>query len=117
MTTNTTKKAAGAPITNGLHTDTNGANFRTVGAINQAQNSKAIVALAQDSGDHDKRLATQIARATLAGVVLIPTTDDFDRQVFIVSRWALTTQLDSLDAVTLWLDRVTGKKTEVAHAV
>jgi hypothetical protein len=71
----------------------------------------------QSSPNHDKRLATQIARAALVGVVLIPATDDFDRQVFIVSRWALTTQLDSLDAVTLWLDRVTGKKTEVDHAV
>jgi hypothetical protein len=30
MTTNTNKKAAGAINTNGLHTDTNGANFPTV---------------------------------------------------------------------------------------
>ena len=34
--TNTTKKAAGAINTNGLHTDTNGQKFRTDGAIRQA---------------------------------------------------------------------------------
>lgn len=51
--TNTTQKAAGATNSNGLHTDTNGADFRTDGAIQQAPDSKAI--------------ATQIARLALAG--------------------------------------------------
>ena len=51
--TNTMQKAAGASNTNGLHTDTNGANFRTDGAINQAPDGNAI--------------ATQLARLALAG--------------------------------------------------
>ena len=51
--TNTMQKAAGASNTNGLHTDTNGTNFRTDGAINQAPDGKAI--------------ATQLARLALAG--------------------------------------------------
>lgn len=60
-----------------------------------------------------KLLATLTARAALAAIVLIPTTDDAGRPVFIASRWALTTQLDSLEAVTVWLDRVTGQKSGV----
>ena len=54
--TNTTKKAAGASNTNGLHTDTNGANFRTHGAINQAHDGKAI--------------ATQLAHLATAGHIV-----------------------------------------------
>ena len=54
--TNTMQKAAGASNTNGLHTDTNNANFRTDGAINQAPDGKAI--------------ATQLARLGLAGHVV-----------------------------------------------
>ena len=60
--------------------------------------------------DPTKRLATLQARAALAGIVLTPIDDDAGRQVFIVSRWALCTQLDSLDAVSIWLDRVTGRE-------
>jgi len=44
MTTNTTKKAAGASNTNGLHTDTNSADFRSHGAINQAHDGKTFIA-------------------------------------------------------------------------
>jgi len=54
--TNTTKKAAGASNTNGPHTDTNGVNFRTSGAINQSPDSKVI--------------ANQITRLALAGHVV-----------------------------------------------
>ena len=53
MTTNTTEKAAGATNTNGLHTDTNATDFRTVEATGQAPDGKAI--------------ATQVARLALAG--------------------------------------------------
>jgi hypothetical protein len=53
MTTNTNEKAAGASNTNGLHTDTNSADFRSHGAVNQAHDGKAI--------------ANQIARLALAG--------------------------------------------------
>lgn len=51
--TNTTQRAAGATNSNGLHTDTNGANFRTVGAMEQAHNGNA--------------MANQLARLALAG--------------------------------------------------
>ena len=52
----TIEKAAGASNTNGLHTDTTGANFRTVGAIEQAHDGSAI--------------ANQLARLALAGHVV-----------------------------------------------
>lgn len=54
--TNTTQKAVRAMNSNGLHTDTNGANFRTVGATGQAHDGKAI--------------ATQLARLALAGHIV-----------------------------------------------
>jgi len=54
--TTTTQKAAGAMNSNGQHTDTNGANFPTDGAINQAHDGKAI--------------ATQLARLALAGHIV-----------------------------------------------
>ncbi len=60
-----------------------------------------------------KQLATLQARAALAGIVLNPIDDDAGRQVFILSRGELTKQLDSPDAVSVWLDRVNGKKTDV----
>ena len=52
MTTNTTQKAADATNANGLHTDTNTADFRTGDAAGQAPDGKAI--------------ATQTARLALA---------------------------------------------------
>ena len=54
--TTTNEKAAGASNTNGLHTDTNGANFRTDDAIDQAHDGNAI--------------AAQLARLALAGHVV-----------------------------------------------
>jgi hypothetical protein len=51
--TTTTQKAAGASNTNGLTTHTNGADFRTGGAINQAHSGNAI--------------ANQVAHLQLAG--------------------------------------------------
>ena len=54
--TNTTQKAVRAMNSNGLHTDTTGANFRTVGAIEQAHDGNAI--------------ANQLARLALAGHVV-----------------------------------------------
>ena len=53
MTTDTKQKAAGATNTNGLHTDTNAADFLTGDASGQAPDGKAI--------------ATQIACLALAG--------------------------------------------------
>ena len=54
--TNTMQKAAGATNSNGQHTDTNGADFRTDGAIEQAPSGKAI--------------ATQLAQLAIAGHVV-----------------------------------------------
>lgn len=55
-----------------------------------------------------KQFATLTARCALAGVTLIETTDDRERPAYVVSRWALTRQLASLDDVVVWLDHVTG---------
>ncbi|MCB2001695.1 MAG: hypothetical protein KDH18_03345 [Rhodoferax sp.] len=49
-------------------------------------------------------------------MTLIPSTDDRDRRVYIVSRWAMCRQLDSLEAVEQWLEMVTGKAVEAAAA-
>lgn len=48
------KKAAGASNTNGLHTDTNSANFRTDGAIQQAHDSKTFFARLKTVYSHIK---------------------------------------------------------------
>ncbi|MCW5643093.1 MAG: hypothetical protein KIT63_13425 [Rhodoferax sp.] len=50
-----------------------------------------------------KRLATLKARCALAEVALVESTDDRDQPVFVVSRWAMTRQMSSLDEVEKWL--------------
>lgn len=55
MHTNTMQKAAGGANSNGQHTDTNGANSRTDGPIQQAHDANAIanqVAYLQLAGHH-----------------------------------------------------------------
>lgn len=49
------------------------------------------------------------ARCALAGVALTQSTDDHDRAIFIVSRWAMCKQLATLPDVEAWLKMVTGK--------
>ena len=56
----------------------------------------------------DKAVATLIARAALVGVALVRSTDDHDRPVFVASRWGLTRQLDSAEAVEKFLKLVGG---------
>lgn len=58
----------------------------------------------------EKRLATLVARAALAGVTLHHTEGDFVPDLYIVSRWALTREFTDLDAVERWLDAVTGER-------
>ena len=58
----------------------------------------------------DKQFATLQARCALAEVSLHQLENDHGNTVFIVSRWALTRELQDLDAVASWLDRVTGVK-------
>ena len=58
-----------------------------------------------------KRLATLRARAAMAGVQLhVYGDEDTGQTVYLVSRWALTRQLESLDAAEAWLTQVTGVK-------
>ena len=81
MTTNTTKKAAGAINTNGLHTDTNGPDFRTDSAIKQAPDSKAI--------------ATQIANLTIAGHAVHRIAND----AFLISKYGMTHHAENFGAL------------------
>lgn len=57
----------------------------------------------------DKAFATVQARAALAGVSLHRLEDDRGREIFVVSRGAMTRELPSLDAVSAWLDALIGK--------
>lgn len=57
-----------------------------------------------------KAVATLQARAALLGIALVPSTDDHDRPVFIVSQWGMTRQLDTVDDVEAFLKRVGGSK-------
>lgn len=55
-----------------------------------------------------KTWATLQARAALVEVSLVRSTDDRDRPIFIASKWALTTRLDSVEAVETFLRRIGG---------
>jgi hypothetical protein len=52
-----------------------------------------------------KRESTLIARGALAGYAITRTEADDGRTVWVLTRWAMTRQLDSLDAVERWLDQ------------
>lgn len=56
--------------------------------------------------DHAKAFATLQARAALAGVSLVRSTDDQERVVYIASKWAMTRQLDTIEAVEQFLQRL-----------
>jgi len=89
---------------------TKSANASGTTEANAEESKKSVssVSIAERTGKHRKRLAMLRARAALAGVILYATDGDHGRAAFIVSRWALTRQLDSLDAVEAWLNFVTG---------
>lgn len=57
----------------------------------------------------DKAFATLQAKAALIGVSLVRSTDEHDHEVFIVSKWAMTRQLDSVQQVEHLLSRMTGE--------
>ena len=57
-----------------------------------------------------KDFATLQARCALSGVTLHQLENDHGQKVYIVSRWALTREMQDLDAVASWLMRVTGAK-------
>ena len=74
MTHTTKEKAPGACDSKGLTTDTNGANFRTDGAIKQAHDGNAI--------------ANQLARLALAGhIVHKGSTGDYSVCKFGMTRY------------------------------
>lgn len=56
----------------------------------------------------EKRLSNLRARAALDGVVLHAIEGDFGATIFIFSKWAMTRQLDSIEAAERWLAGVTG---------
>ena len=58
--------------------------------------------------DAAKHFATLQARAALAQVALVQTTDDHERPLYVASRWALCKSFSQLADVEIWLDRVTG---------
>ena len=62
--------------------------------------------------ESDSSIAKQVenvrAECALAGVALVPSRDERGQTVYIVSRWALTKELQDLNAVRAWLARVTG---------
>ena len=68
----------------------------------------ALIHTQPDSQPFHKQLATLRARAALAGIAMNAIEDDYGSIVFIVSRWAMTRQIDTLEAVADWLDSVTG---------
>jgi hypothetical protein len=63
----------------------------------------------------DKRFATLQATAALNGITLHQMSGDFSAPIYIGTRWAMTKQMDSLDEVSGWLQRVTGKTVELAQ--
>lgn len=85
---------------NGLTAD----NSQPAKAYKQSTNA-AIVASAENLG---KPFANLRARCTLAGIVLSAIENDHGKTVYIVSKWALTRELPDLEAVSSWLQKVTG---------
>lgn len=57
----------------------------------------------------EKLAATLKARAALRGIVLIESADDRGRPEYIATWNAMTKAFDSLDALSVWLDRVEGR--------
>jgi hypothetical protein len=53
-----------------------------------------------------KRVATLHAELALAGFTLSTTTDDHGEPLYIISRWALTRQLGSVEAVAAFARQV-----------
>ncbi len=56
-----------------------------------------------------KQVATATAHAALCGIVLHAIEGDDGRPLYVASRWALTRQFETIEAVESWLARVTGK--------
>ena len=74
----------------------------------QSANLKTDTASLTTAENLGKQYATLQARCALAGVTLYSLENDHGNTVYIVSRWALTRELTDLNAVSAWLDKVTG---------
>jgi hypothetical protein len=57
----------------------------------------------------DKRCVTAQARMALLGGMLHRTQDDRGREVFVLTRWNLTRELPTIEAVEAWIDRLEGR--------
>lgn len=77
-------------------------------ATGQNANFKTDTATVPPAESTGKRLATFRARCALAGVALHQIENDHGKTVYIVSKWALTRELADLEAVSAWLEKVTG---------
>jgi phage regulator Rha-like protein len=71
MTTNTNRKAAGATNTNGPHTDTNEADFRTNGAVSTVPQELALITTQTEARIDSRMLARQLANRHKAVMALI----------------------------------------------
>lgn len=60
----------------------------------------------------DKIFSTLQAKAALTGVSLVRSTDDRGYEVFLVSRWSMTRELESAEQVEQLLARMTGEVRE-----
>lgn len=58
----------------------------------------------------DKTYATLQARAALAGVSLVRSTDERGQEVFVISKWAMCRQLDTVESVEQLLARMSGER-------
>lgn len=68
----------------------------------------------QLSEPDEKRFSTVRALCALSEIALVRSTDDAGRPVYIVSRWAWTRELRTLDEVQTWLERATGRRQETS---
>ena len=57
-----------------------------------------------------KRRANAVALGALHGVTVYCIEGDFQKEVFIATKWALTREFTDLDSLETWLHRVTGRQ-------
>jgi hypothetical protein len=64
---------------------------------------------AQEAVFPDKEYANLRAQAALQGATLHRIEDERGTEAYVVSKWHLTRQLPTLEAVAAWLDRLGGR--------
>lgn len=58
----------------------------------------------------DKAFATLQAKAALVGVSLVRSKDERGQEVFVISKWAMCRQLDTVESVEQLLARISGER-------